>query len=225
MIKFSITLGVSMFFIGCNSPNAGEPFYFDKTFSGLWAETEWNYQFYRDGRFELECKGHYDFNSYPGRYFVLDSVIYLTPESDWQILDGVIKTRLKLTAGNCMRDNDSNFYCVSYDTLNHRLEGEYLWQEQIASTIDSLPEVIAEKNRVEQLKKEDYENINVRYHGIIMVKNTELHHFKLEKESAISSVGLLDFLVDRNLLKIYLHHSVRDSLSLVYDKGVKLNDR
>lgn len=216
MIKVSIFLFVILFSIACAKPNGDTIYYFKKNFVGLWADTEWNYRFYPDGRFEMECKGHYDFNTYSGTYFIVDSIVYLNPHSDWQVRAGVMQTRLKITKSDCLRDINNYFYCTTIDDLNAHIEDEYEWQEKIILILDSIPSVIAKKKVIRI--NDDYGKAKISYNGIIVVTQNELHHFTLEKYSMEDSRRYMDFLVQKFPLSIYVHHHIRDSLTLIYNE-------
>ncbi len=194
----------------------------DDKFNGFWAETEWTYDFKKDGTFKFYAKGHYDTNEYTGRYIISDSTVFLNPDTDWQTFDGVIKSRLKIMNKECLRDYDNNFYCKNYEIIDSLNDKEFEFQQKAISIIDTLSIVKKEKDRLKGIEQ-DNENvldgdpeIRISYTGIIVVNRKEFHQFYLEKVALLNTWRNLDFLVTKKPFTIYEHLGVRDSLRVIY---------
>lgn len=193
--------------------------YIDKKFTGFWAETEWTYEFRKDGHFQFKSAGHYDFAEYSGTYIILDSLIFTNPDSDWQLFDGVIKSRLKIINSNCIRDYDNNFYCLSIDTIEKLNEREFDFQEIVLSLLDTLPITKTKKDKLKlRIGENDFDSTKIEfiYDGIIIDKKRELHLFKLQKSDLREIRTYESYLVNKNPFEIYQHTPKRDSLILIY---------
>lgn len=218
-VKFSrLTALAALLAFGCTTHSTQAPAYVDETFRGLWADTEFIYRFRSDGTFELETKGHYTFGKYPGTYFLLDSTFYLTASTEWQVFDGVLKERLTLVDNKCLRDRDFNFYCVSIDELNKRMEQQFSWQEEVTAKLDSLPIVKAKRSEVSKPGEEFYQSARFHYNGVIKVNNQDLHNFAFNKPTQHEDRTYLNILVQKDPFKIYLHNLQGNSLTLLQEE-------
>jgi hypothetical protein len=204
--------------LNCSNVNSSDPKFIDETFHGLWAETEFIYRFRSDGTFELETKGHYSFDKYPGTYFLLDNILYLTARTEWQVFDGVLKERLKLIDNKCLRDRDSNFYCVSIDELNERMDQQFSWEEEVTAILDSLPVVKEKRAKITLPDEEFYERARFRCNGIIKVNNQELYHFAFTKPVQHADRTYLNLFVQKAPFKIYLYNLPGNSLTLLQEE-------
>lgn len=214
-IKITFTI-ISLTLISCNSTDQSEKFTtFKKEFVGLWAETEWTYKFNEDGSFVFKSDGHYDISTDSGIYVLIDSLILLSPETDWKMYDGVLKTRLKIISDNCIRDFDDNYYCESTDSLNFHIDKEYEWQEQTKLILDSLPVVIKAKSKNENMDPNSFPD-KFDFYKIIVIEGIEYYSFRLKRRDGLEYFTLLKMLIKKDPFEIYQHHSKGDSLSLIY---------
>lgn len=191
----------------------------DKNFQGLWAETTWIYEFKSDGHFKLKAEGHYDFAEYSGTYIINDGIVFLNPDSDWQLLDGTLKPRLKIINSECLRDFDDNFYCSSIESTNKMIEREWEFKSKMISLLDTLSITKQEKEKTELTKGESTLGdfvVSFKYDGIIVDKKRELHAFILDKSDYLNSWTIERYLINKAPFEIYQHTTRRDSLVLIY---------
>jgi len=190
----------------------------DKTFFGLWAETEWTYIFRKDGLFIFESNGHYGFAREMGSYIIVDSSIYLTPNSDWMLLDGVLKTKLKIIDERCIRDADNNFYCQKIEDTDKRAHAEYEFQQYAISIMDSLNCVM--DCREEMIDHKDFNKAEIVYDRIFLINKEEFHKFDLVRYDLKGYSQWLRLLVRKNPFEIY-YYKFNSELKLVYSMKKK----
>ena len=219
--KNMFALGIMVFMMTCTNRAT----FVDEKFNGYWASTEWIYEFNKDGTFKFIVNGHYDFSEYNGRYIISDSIIFLNPDTDWQVFHGVIKQKLKIIDSECLRDYDNNFYCKNHNIVGELSEKELEFQTKTIDILDTLSIVRQEKKRLSKYEQKtafgDDLEVKIRYSGIIVVKKQEFHLFQLEQTDLLNTWILLDVMVKKKPFEIYEHISVRDSLKLIYKS--KLN--
>lgn len=216
-VVFFILWVAFLFFISCKPQKQSSKIDFiGKEFHGFWAETSWKYKFAKDGSFTFKCEGHYDFNTYKGIYTVLDSIILLIPDSDWQVFDGVLETKLRIMSNECIRDFNDNFYCTSTDSINFYNDKKYEFQEKMMALLDSLPETKSAKK--EALSRDSTVKFRYGYNRIIVVNKIEYHAFDLDKmyEDDGRSYTQETFLIKKQPFEIYLHDLKGNALSLIY---------
>lgn len=190
----------------------------DKSFFGMWDETEWTYIFRKDGLFVFEAKGHYGDAREMGTYFISDSSIYLTPNSDWLLLDGVLKTKLKIIDERCIRDVDNNFYCQEFEDLYKRANAEYEFQQYAISIMDSLNCVMDCK--AEMIDHKNFKDAEIKYDRIFMINKEEFHKFDLVRYDSNGYCQWLRLLVRKNPFEIY-YYKFNSELKLVYSMKKK----
>jgi hypothetical protein len=208
--------------IGLLSSCSNETFYIDDKFNGFFAETEWTYEFKKDGTFKFYTEGHYGNNEFKGRYVISDSTVFLNPDTDWQTFDGVIKPRLRIMNKECLRDYDNNYYCKNYEIIDNLNNKEFEFQEKAISIIDTLSIVKREKERLLTIEQDNHSvldgepEIRISYTGIIVIDRKEFHQFYVERLALLNTWRSLDLLVTKSPLTIYEPLDVRDSLRLIY---------
>ncbi|MCU0391549.1 MAG: hypothetical protein MUE81_10555 [Thermoflexibacter sp.] len=218
-VNISIHAILLLLFFSCKpQKEIRERDFINKEFNGFWGETSWTYKFSKDGTFTMKAEGHYDFSTYMGVYTVLDSLLLLVPEPDWQVFDGVLKTKLKITSSDCIRDFHDNFYCTSIDSINIHNDRKHEFHSSIITLIDSLPETI--KAKKEALTRDSTVKFSTDYERIIVVNHLEYHAFSLNKkyEKELKEYVQESFLVKKQPLEIYLHNLNGNSLRLIYKK-------
>jgi hypothetical protein len=205
---------------------SNEALYMDDKFNGLWAETEWIYEFRMDGTFNFRTNGHYGNSEHKGRYIISDSIVFINPDTDWPMFDGVLRPRLKIVNKDCLRDYDNNFYCKDYETINEINNDEFEFKEKVISIIDTLSIVTKEKSRLMKIKQDNFSvldggpEIRISYNGIIVIDRREFHQFYVDRLALLNHWKNLNFLVTKKPLAIYERLSRVDSMKLVY-KEVK----
>lgn len=198
--------------ISCNSHKESKwRLSFNKEYTGFWAETIWTYQFKRNGTFVFKSEGHYGTIEESGQYVILDSIILLNPKTDWQVYDGVLQTKFKITNNNCLRDYDNNSYCMSLDSLNFQINKKYEWEEKTEEIINNLPITIKVKGAVS-----DSSTFDLQFNRIANIDFKEFYLFSLYERKHLKRFPKLNFVVKKNPFEIYQHHSINDSLSLIY---------
>jgi gamma-glutamylcyclotransferase (GGCT)/AIG2-like uncharacterized protein YtfP len=207
-----IVFGLLLCLISCDD----RKLYFDKTFEGLWAETFWTYEFKSDGTFKFITNGHYSDSEYSGDYIIKDSLIFLDADTDWPVLDGVLKTRLSIISENCLRDFDNNYYCVTIDSMNDFISKQYEFNERVIKLIDELEEVRDEKRRISTYDNGDHYKFRIKYDGIIVIDKREYHCFNFNQATFEDSRTFLTFLVTENPFEIYQHDNAGNKLTKVY---------
>ena len=196
--------------------------YIDKEFEGFWAETGWYYDFNKDGTFTFKSEGHYGDVIQTGQYAILGDKILLSPNSDWEIIHGVLETRLKIVSEDCIRDYDNNYYCQDLDKMYLIRDKEFSFQDSVALILDSLDIVTREKRRVNfRATEEEKIKLKIVFDKILVVDGEDYQVFSLygTKERSIMDYDeytFLNFLVKKQPFEIYQHHSSGDSLALVY---------
>jgi len=204
---------ISVLMISCSSNKKdGKLQTIDKTFSGMWAETEWTYIFRKDGLFIFESNGHYGNTREMGSYFIVDSSIYLTPNSDWLLLDGVLKTKLKMVDKECVRDAENNFYCQRWEDVSEKSEMEYQFQQYAISIMDSLNCVMDCKE--EMIDHKDFKDAKIEYDRIFMINKEEFHKFDLVRYDLKGRSQWLRLLVRKHPFEIY-YYKFNGELKLV----------
>jgi hypothetical protein len=130
--------------------------FIDKIYQGHWAETDWTYSFKKDGSFVFTTLGHFGNTTHTGKYSIIDNIILLNPDSDWGSFHGVLKEKLKIVNRDCLRDFDSNYYCLDWEVLEEYKEQEYFFQENTIRILDSIPMVCRgkKKNSSHRFRKE-----------------------------------------------------------------------
>ncbi len=215
----AIWFWISVLMISCSSNEKdGKLQTIDKSFFGMWAETEWTYIFRKDGLFIFESKGYYGNTREMGSYFIVDSSIYLTPNSDWLLLDGVLKTKLKIIDEHCIRDVDNNFYCQEFEDSDKRTHAEYEFQQYAISIMDSLNCVMDCKE--EMIDHKDFKDAKIEYDRIFMINKEEFHKFDLVRYELNGYSQWLRLLVRKNPFEIY-YYKFNGELKLVYSMKKK----
>lgn len=212
--KTIIILGLLLSIISCDDRLN----YFNKTYEGLWAETRWIYKFKKDGTFKFITEGHYDFSEHSGNYIIKDSIMFLNPDTDWPMLDGVLKTRLRIMSSDCIRDFDNNYYCMTTDSINEFIEQKYVFNEKAVEVIDNLNVVKDEKNRISSHHKGDSLEFSIDYNGIIVVNRKEYHIFSLDRWTIEGSRRYLTFLVTKRPFEVYQHDYSGNKLTKVFNE-------
>ncbi|NOT76649.1 MAG: hypothetical protein HOP08_17095 [Cyclobacteriaceae bacterium] len=195
--------------------------FLDKKYEGFWAGTYWTYEFKKNGRFIFKSEGHYGNVEDSGFYFVGDSLILLNPSTDFYALDEALKTRLKIINNSCIRDFDSNYYCVVVDTIVRLSELELTFQNRVIEIVDTLQIVKDEKERVASYYHDKEElKFKVMYDGIIVIDNLEFHSFNLYRYDLIEEQKYyLTFLATKKPFEIFqLNGNSTNRLSLIYTK-------
>ena len=198
--------------------------YIDKEYEGFWAETDWHYDFNKDGTFTFKTVGHYGHVTQTGKYAIIDDKIVLSPNSDWQSLHGVLATRLKIVNEDCIRDYDNNYYCKDISKIDIIRENEFKFQDSVALILDTLDIVLHEKRRVNSRKTEEEKiKLKIVFDKILLVNGEDYQVFSLYGIKERSTMDydeytFLNFLVKKQPFEIYQHHSSGDSLALVYKK-------
>ncbi len=192
--------------------------YFDKTYQGFWADTQWTYKFENDGTFKFITEGHYSFSEHSGNYIIKDSLIFLNPDTDWPMLDGVLKTRLKVMNADCIRDFDNNYYCTTIDSMNEFTNRQYLFNENVSKVIDNLEVVKEEKSRISTYHKGDSLAFRIGYNGIIVVNKKEYDCFSLDQLTLGNPKSYLTFLVTKNPLEVYKLDNAGHKLTKVFNE-------
>src|SRR5690606_34359466 len=154
--------------------------FLDRRYEGYWAETLWTYEFKPDGKFIFTSEGHYGNVADYGVYLVQDSLLILTPRTDWRVLSGVLKTKLRIMSENCIRDFDSNFYCLPIDSTYRYTDEEFVFQDRVIGFMDTLQIVRKEKDRIatNHLGHEAFD-LEIDFDGIIMIDGKEFQAFHL----------------------------------------------
>lgn len=151
--------------------------FIDAKYDGLWAETMWTYEFKPNGQFTFKASGHYGNVVDSGFYMIRDSIVLLSPRSDWQVVSGVLKTKLKIINSGCLRDFSGNFYCASIDDINELNDSEFGYRDSVEGILDTMHVVRIERERIESRYQEPH--IDIVYNGIIVIENEEFHEFSL----------------------------------------------
>jgi hypothetical protein len=188
--------------------------YLDHTFEGLFVETIWKYTFNTDGRFTFQSEGHYGNTIVSGTYILSDSVIFLNPETEWGVRNGVLKTKLKIINSECVRDYDCNYYCTTPDAINSHVDEEMTFQSKVIAILDSTSVVKDERLKI-ATKMDELTDVEIRYGGIIVIKNEEYHFFYLNKYNLQETITHLTFVVRKNPFEIYQHSMQGDNLELL----------
>jgi hypothetical protein len=187
-----------------------------KTFEGLFVETIWRYTFNPDGRFTFQSEGHYGDTTVDGTYILSDSVIFLNPETEWDVRNGVLKTKLKIIDSTCVRDYDANYYCTTSDAVNNHIDEEMTFQSRVIAILDSISVVKNERLKI-NADKDDLTDVEIRYGGIIVIKNEEHHFFYLSEFNLQETITHLTFVVRKDPFEIYQHSLQGDRLELLPD--------
>ena len=212
--KHILTLTICFTLASCRE----EDRFINGKYEGLWADTFWTYEFKHNGQFIFKSEGHYgDVTDY-GFYLVKDSLLLLNPRTDWHVLDGVLKTRLKMVNGNCLRDFESNYYCLSIDATNRFIDDEIAFQDRVIAIGDTLQFVKEEKERMASYHSTDEQlAFEIDYSGIIMIDNKEFHQFDLVRyDMRDGRRNYLTFLATKEPFEIFQHNSAGNRLSLIY---------
>jgi len=199
-----------------------KPKFLNNKYEGFWMETQWTYDFKPNGNFTFTSIGHFGNVVDSGFYLVKDSLIFLNPNNDWHVFDGVLRTRLKIINQNCLRDFDNNYYCLNPDSLNQLIDKEIAFQNMVISIVDTLSVVVAEKERIASHYSDPSEiEIKIRYNGIIIIDGKEFHRFDLTSYNMVDDRDLtyLVFLVSKKPFKIFKHDLKGHELNLVYGRG------
>ena len=187
----------------------------NKRFEGYFAETTWRYSFEADGKFTFQSEGHFGNSTVNGTYVFADSTIFLSPETEWGVRNGVLKTKLKIISPECVRDYDGNYYCTSIDSVNTYVDEEMTFQSKVIAILDGTSAVKDERLKIINAKTDDLMDVEIRYGGIIVIKNEEYHFFHLNESSLQETTTHLTFVVRKDPLEIYQHSSRGDSLELL----------
>ena len=187
--------------------------FISKEYESYWLDTFWKYEFKKNGTFILSYEGHYDFKNEKGEYIIKNKTIYLNPESDWNILQGVVPNQLKIIDENCLRDKSNNYYCSKLDYSHKYKSAEYDFEKIVISKIDSLQIVKDYKDKY--ITKYNIE-LETFFKRIIKIKNKDFYLYSLEDIKTFNNQRHLDFLIKKKPFEIYQHHVQRDSLSLIY---------
>lgn len=193
----------------------------DHSYLGFWAETQYTYSFYPNNEFLFTCRGHFGDCFVKGKYAKIDSFLLLIPATDWDMHQGVLKTKF-LYQENCIRDFDNNYYCGYRDSTNNRLEKAWTVQEKIEERLLEIPmikEAIVEKS---DSTMSYFDLPRFRYDGIIHINFEEFHQYILTKKNPNESlfsrriwIQHMDFVVNIKTNSIYQHTMNHDSLSYV----------
>lgn len=184
-----------------------------KEYEGFWLDTYCKYEFKMNGTYKLSYEGHYDFNIERGEYIIKDKTIYLNPESDWNLLEGVVSNRLIMIDENCLRDKNNQYYCSKLEYSDNYKLSEHEFEKKAISKIDSLQIV---KDYKYKFKSEKNIELETWFKRIIKVKNKDYYWYSLENLENYKHKQHLNFLIGKNPFEIYQHHTQRDSLSLIY---------
>lgn len=185
------------------------------TFHGFWYETSFDFTFYANGEFIMETGGHFGQTTTHGEYTLLDTTVFLLPDSD-DVLDNnfgihISKLRYDLST-DCLVDFKDNLYCQEHDQLFKLGEERYELQQEVEKYLLELPEVetyISTKtdttgNFVSRPKIEfDYIRTLKRRHYWqyrLMIGNPDAYK---ELNSYFLPARISPFLVDVKTLKIY----------------------
>lgn len=210
LILIVVILGLPF---GCTkSSGTCEPIH--AKYEGYWAETLWTYDFEPNGNFIFRASGHYGNVVDSGTYLTGDNMIFLNPRSDWHVLAGVLKTRLKIIDSGCLRDFDSNYYCISIDDIDELSAKEFLFQDKVKTILDTTYLVRVEKERIEKRYKEPY--IHIVYNGIIVIDGNEFHEFNLK--SYTINVGAevhLSFFSTKEPFDIFVREPVANKMNSI----------
>ena len=174
----------------------------------------WTYEFKPNGQFTFRASGRYGNVVDSGFYLMKDSLIILSPRSDWHVIAGVLKTKLKIIDSGCLRDFSSNFYCISLDDINELNETEFSFQDSVETILDTMHVVRMEKKRIESKYKDPY--IDIGYNGIIVVDNVEFHEFNLTNYTISTGHEVyLSFFAKKKPFDIFEHDPTTSSMNSI----------
>ena len=187
--------------------------FISKEYESFWFDTYWKYEFKKNGTFILSYEGHYDFNKEKGEYIIKDKTIFLNPESDWNIIEGVVSNRLKMIDENCLRDKYNHYYCSKLEYSDKYKVSEYEFEKKAISKIDSLQIV---KDYKYKYITEYNIKLETQFKRLIKITNKDFYLYSLDNLETFNNQRYLNFLIRKKPFEIYQHHVQRDSLSLIY---------
>jgi len=187
--------------------------FISKEYESFWFDTYWKYEFKKNGTFTLSYEGHYGFNKEKGEYIIKDKTIFLNPESDWNIIEGVVSNRLKMIDKNCLRDKYNHYYCSKLEYSDKYKVSEYDFEKKVITKIDSLQIV---KDFKDKYITEYNIKLETQFKRLIKITNKDFYLYSLDNLETFNNQRYLNFLIRKKPFEIYQHHVLRDSLSLIY---------
>ena len=76
------------------------------TYEGYWAETEWKFSFYANGKFKRVSRGHYGNTEVKGKYEIRQDTIEIL--KGFEKTDGTVGQYYLIDGDSCIIDLDSN---------------------------------------------------------------------------------------------------------------------
>jgi hypothetical protein len=204
-----------MLLVSCKSENTNNKIV-GKEFFGYWADNLWTYHFKKDGTFVFSSKGHYTNAVEYGIYTIVDDFILLVPNTDWKVLDGVLKTKLKITSDECIRDFNDHYYCLTQDSVNYHTDLVENFQEKTISILDSLPSVRELKREIAINEAHENPVLMIAYTGILVIENIEFQSFALKNTHPSNHRSYSTYLVKKHPFEIYQQNLKGNPLSLLY---------
>jgi len=195
-----------------------------KKYTGYWAETRFEYNFYsKSQEFVFNAQGHYGNTTTKGKFSIIDSIILLYPYTDWDSFHGVLKRRLVYKSElGCIRDFNDHYYCEDLDKINQYIEQRYDFKNSIQARLFKLEEVKKIIEAYPEFSPLYKPNPRFQFEGITLIDNKEYYGFQLEEKNEdenwfrpfINIQGQY-YLVNIEENLIYQHHTRGDSISIV----------
>jgi hypothetical protein len=115
------------------------------TYFSYWYETSFEFTFLPNGNFKMETGGHFGETTTTGRYAMLDTIVFLLPDSDDVLHNGFgiyVDRLIYRPKENCLQDFQSHVYCSTEPDYLVIAEREYNVMQKIEERLMNLPEVV-----------------------------------------------------------------------------------